>query len=96
MKLLKQVNQRFYSYFDPYTKMLFTLKYGDRGVYGSGKAWYLSVTYDGAKQTIATFSTRDDGHRTYLEDYLSKLWNDMDALREADEMVGKMLGKGER
>jgi hypothetical protein len=93
MKYLKEINKRFYSYFDPFTKMLFTLSYGDRGIYGAGKAWYLTVTYDGAKQTIATFSTRDDNHRTYREDYLGKLWQDDEAIKTADEMVGKMIAK---
>lgn len=93
MKLLNQVNERFYSYFDKDTKMLFTLKYGDRGIYGFGKAWYLSVTYDGAKQTIATFTVKDDGHKTYKEDYLGKLWDDVSVLESADVMVCKMIGK---
>lgn len=92
MKFLIEVNENFYSYFDKDTKMLFTLSYGRRGVYGSGKAWYLCVTYDGAKQTIATFSVKDDGHRTYMEDYLGKLWDDCLAILEADKMVCKMLG----
>ena len=39
MSILTKVNEKFYSYFDKETKMLFTLKYGDRGVYGSGKAF---------------------------------------------------------
>lgn len=93
MKFLQCINNRFYSYFDPFTKMLFTLSYGDRGVYGSGKAWYLSVTYDGAKQTIATFSTKDDGHKTYKEDYLGRLWSDDEVLMEAEKMVWKMRAK---
>lgn len=93
MQLLTKVNARFYSYFDKDTKMLFTLSLGDRGVYGSGKAWYLTVTYDGAKQTIATFSIKDDGHKTYKEDYMGKLWNDNDAIAEANKMVCKMLGR---
>ena len=92
MKLLNKVNENFYSYFDKNTKMLFTLKYGDRGVYGSGKAWYLSVTYDGAKQTMATFSVVNDGHNTYKDDYLGKLWQNPLAIVEADKMVCKMLG----
>ena len=92
MKLLNKVNERFYSYFDRDTKMLFTLNYGDRGIYGRGKAWYLSVTYDGAKQTIATFSILDDGHGTYRDDYLGKLWDDYSAIIEADKMVCRMLG----
>lgn len=93
MQLLTKVNERFYSYFDKDTKMLFTLSIGARGVYSVGKAWYLCVTYDGAKQTIATFSTKDDGHKTYKEDYMGKLWSDNDALAEADEMVCRMLGR---
>ena len=71
--------------------MLFTLSYGDRGVYCAGKAWYLSVTYDGAKQTIATFSTKNDGHKSFMDDYMGKLWNDADAINAADEMVWKMI-----
>ena len=70
MQLLNKVNERFYSYFDKDTKMLFTMRLGDRGVYSAGKAWYLTVTYDGAQQTIATFSVKDDGYKTYKEDYL--------------------------
>lgn len=93
MKILNKVNERFYSYFDKDTTMLFTLKKGSRGVYGMGQAWYLSVTYDGAQQTIATFSTKDDNHKTYREDYLGKLWDDRSALESADIMVRKMLGK---
>lgn len=92
MKLLNKVNERFYSYFDNNTKMLFTLKYDNRGIYGFGKAWYLSVTYDGAKQTMATFSVKDDGHKTYKEDYLGILWQDHAAIEEADKMVCRMLG----
>ena len=91
MAYLHKVNEGFYSYFDRETKMLFTLKYGDRGVYGVGKAWYLSVTYDGANQTIATFSTKDDWHKSYKSDYLGKLWDDYSAILEADRMVYKML-----
>lgn len=93
INILTKVNERFYSYFDKETKMLFTLKYGDRGIYGDGKAFYLYVTYDGAQQTIATFTTRDDGHRCYEKDYMGILWNTSNALREANEMVCRMLGK---
>lgn len=92
MKLLKEINNRFYSYFDKGTKMLFTMKHGDRGIYGHGRAWYLSVTYDGAQQTIATFSTKDDNHKSYKNDYMGRLWGDLDALAEADAMVCRMLG----
>ena len=91
MRYLNRINERFYSYFDKDTKMLFTMNYGDRGVYGIGKAWYLSVTYDGAKQTIATFTTVDDNRNCYRSDYLGKLWNTCDALISADEMVWKMV-----
>ena len=92
MKFLQQINERFYSYFDSNTKMLFTLSFGDRGVYGNGKAWYLSVTYNGGdKQTIATFSTRNDGHSCYKDDYKGKLWTSYEALFAADEMVAKMV-----
>lgn len=90
---LNKVNEKFYSYFDKDTKMLFTLKYDNRGVYCAGKAWYLAVTYDGAKQTIATFSTKNDGHNTYKEDYLGKLWEDHLAILEADKMICRMLGQ---
>lgn len=92
MNILNKVNENFYSYFDKDTKMLFTLKHGSRGVYSLGRAWYLSVTYDGAKQTMATFSTKDDGHKTYKEDYLGKLWSDSDVIEEANKMVCRMLG----
>lgn len=92
MKLLNKVNENFYSYFDKDTKMLFTLKYGDRGVCGKGKAWYLYVTYDGVKQSMATFSVKDDGYKTYKEDYLGWIWEVPLAIYEADKMVRKMLG----
>ena len=91
MKHLKMINHKFYSHFDPYSKMLFTMKYGDRGVYGSGKAWYLSVTYGSEKQTIATFCVRDDGHRVFIEDYGARLWREDEALKSADDMVDRML-----
>ena len=93
MNILTKVNENFYSYFDKDTKMLFTLKHGDRGVYGMGKAFYLTVTYDGAKQTIATCSTKDDGYKRYKEDYLGRLWDKQDALDEANKMVCTMLGR---
>lgn len=93
MNILTKVNENFYSYFDKDTKMLFTLKHGDRGVYGIGKAFYLTVTYDGVNQTIATFSTKDDGHKRYKEDYLGRLWDKQDALDEANKMVCTMLGR---
>ena len=93
MSILTKVNEKFYSYFDKETKMLFTLKYGDRGVYGYGKAFYLTVTYDGAKQVIATFTTKDDGYRCYEEDYRGIVWNAYNVLKEANEMVCRMLGK---
>lgn len=92
MQLLNKVNEKFYSYFDNDTKMLFTLKRDTRGFYSCGKAWYLYVTYDGAKQTIATFSVEDDGLHTYKQDYLGKLWEDSLAIVEADKMVCRMLG----
>lgn len=93
MSILTKVNEKFYSYFDKETKMLFTLKYGDRGIYGYGKAFYLTVTYDGAKQTIATFTVKDDGYKCYKDDYMGKLWDSYDTLREANRMVCRMLGK---
>ena len=96
MSILTKVNEKFYSYFDKETKMLFTLKYGDRGVYGHGKAFYLTVTYDGAKQTIATFTTKNDGYKCYHEDYMGILWNEYNVLKEANEMVCRMLGKEEK
>ena len=95
MSILTKVNEKFYSYFDKKTKMLFTLKYGDRGVYGYGKAFYLTVTYDGAKQTIATFTIKDDGYKCYKEDYMGILWDAYNAIKEANEMVCRMLGKEE-
>ena len=93
MSILTKINEKFYSYFDKETKMLFTLKYGDRGVYGYGKAFYLTVTYDGAKQNIATFTVKDDGYKCYKDDYMGKLWDSYDTLIEANRMVCRMLGK---
>ena len=93
MKILNKVNEGFYSYFDKDTTMLFTLKKDGRGIYGAGEAWYLSVTYDGAKQAIATFSTKDDNHKTYKRDYMGKLWDDRSATESADAMVRRMLGR---
>ena len=40
----------------------------------------------------ATFSVKDDGYKTYKEDYLGKLWEDSIAIEEANKMVRKMLG----
>ena len=92
MKLLQQINERFYSYFDNNTKMFFTLTFGDRGVCGNGKAWYLSVAYNGdSKQTIATFTTRDDGYGCYKDDYRGMLWNQQAVILAAEEMVAKMV-----
>ena len=71
--------------------MLFTLKYGERGIYGNGKAWYLSVAYAGEKQTIATFSVRDDGYGSFKDDYMGRLWDSGSVIREADQMVSKMV-----
>lgn len=94
--MLKKINERFYSYFDTATGMLFTLKYGDRGVYGSGKAWYLSVTYSGEKQTIATFTTKSDGYWCHEKDYLGKLWTFDQVLPLACKMVKDMLPQERR
>lgn len=93
LKYLKQINPHFYSFFHAASGMLFTLKYGDRGVYGMGKAWYLSVAYSGEKQSIATFTIKDDGHRCYLDDYDHRLWSDEKVVISlADEMIGRMIG----
>ena len=93
VKYLKQINYHFYSFFHASTGMLFILKYGDRGVYGMGKAWYLSVTYGSEKHPIATFTVKDDGHHCYLEDYSRRLWSDEKVIISlADEMVGRMIG----
>ena len=91
LKHLKKINHQFYSFFDERTGMLFTMRYGSRGLYGFGKAWYLSVTYDGEKQKIATFSTMSDGHNSHSEDYLGRIWDTQTALVEADEMVRRMI-----
>lgn len=91
LKHLKKINHRFYSHFDERTGMLFTMRYGDRGCYGNGKAWYLSVTYSGVNKPIATFSTMDDGHGSRSEDYLGRIWDQNEALMEADMMVGRMI-----
>jgi hypothetical protein len=93
--MLKKINERFYSYFHTETGMLFTLKYGDRGVFGFGKAWYLTVIYAGEKQTIATFTIKDDNHGCYRDDYLGKLWTFDKVLPLARQMVRDML-PGER
>lgn len=71
--------------------MTFLFKYGDRGIYGMGRAWYLSVLMNGSKELVATFSVKDDGHKTYLEDYLSRLWTDDEALDEANRIIRNML-----
>ena len=39
LKYLKQINSQFYSFFHAANGMFFTLKCGDRGVYGMGKAY---------------------------------------------------------
>lgn len=90
MQILTKINDKFYSHFDVRTAMLFTLKKGKRGIYSQGEAWYLSATYGGVNHTIATFSTKNDGHGSYKDDYMSKLWDDFSAIREANEMVRKM------
>ena len=90
--MLKRINERFYSYLDKETGMLFTLWYGDRGVYGSGKAWYLQLTYCQNKHNLATFTVADDGRNCYKQDYKAKLWHNFDIiLLESNNMVKSML-----
>lgn len=91
MKYLKYVSNEFYSYFDSKKQMFFTLKKGDRGIYGKGTAWFLKVIYGGAERNIATFSIKDDGHGSYRSDYGSRIWTTQAVFKEADEMVGNIL-----
>lgn len=94
MKYLKKATPDFYSYLHKPTGMLFTLREGGRGVYGSGRAWFLKLAYHG-NQTLATFCTKDDGHKCYLSDHGSRLYSIEEALNEADRVVGTMIGESE-
>lgn len=91
MKYLKYVSNEFYSYFDSKKQMFFTLKKGDRGIYGKGTAWFLKVIYVGAERNIATFSIKDDGHGSYRSDYGARIWTTEAVFKEADEMVANIL-----
>lgn len=91
MNYLKKVNDEFYAARDIDTGALFTLNKGKRGVYGFGEAWYLKVIYGGADRSLATFCTKDDGHKVFKEDYDGVLWTDADAILSADQMVGGFL-----
>ena len=89
--MLKQINDQFYQYFDKDTKMLFSLKLGDRGVYGSGKSWYLTYIFDGQKNYVASFVIQDDGYKCYQKDTGGKLWKFSELFPAANEMIRKML-----
>lgn len=81
---LQKINNKLYTYLN--SNMLFTLKYGDNGVLGYGKAWYLSFTFDGVKQPIYTFIVKNDGYHT-CELYI----NMYDILEEAEKMINKII-----
>ena len=90
--MLKRINERFYSYLDRETGMLFTLWYGDRGIYGFGKSWYLQLTYCKEKHGLATFTMVDDGHKCYKGDYKGQLWHNFDIiLIESNRMIKDMI-----
>lgn len=97
MKYLKQINDRYYQYIDKETKTVYSLKYGDRGIYGFGKAWYLNVIYFGIaeKTHIATFTVKSDGHRCEEEDYGRTLWTISQILPVANMMIGRMQNENE-
>lgn len=89
--MLKKINEHFYKYLDGGSGMLFSLKYGDRGVLSAGKSWYLSVVYGGEKISIASFVTKDDGYSCYRDDTGGKLWSFQDLIVEANNMVRGMI-----
>lgn len=91
---LKAISDRFYHYINKDTRTIYTLSYGDRGVYGNGKSWYLNVQYYGAslKNHVATFTTKTDGHHCEREDYKGRLWDFGELFVEANKMIGKMEG----
>ena len=90
--MLKRINDEFYQYFAP-NGMFFTFKCGERGVYGSGKSWYLAMMLGGQKTNVASFVIEDDGYECYKKDTGHKLWTSAGALVAANEMVSKMISE---
>ena len=89
---LKKINIDYYSYLDKETGMLFELKHSDYGVLAYGKAYYLSLNYNGSKTYIATFCVRDDGYQRYKEAYGKVIWSDMNEIIEnANRMMNEIL-----
>lgn len=89
---LKRVNDTYYFYNDKENNMKFTLNYGDRGVYGMGKAYYLNVYFNDTKSHLATFTVKDDNHKCYKEDYGMRLWGITEILPQAEKMIENMIG----
>lgn len=92
MVKLQKIHDKRYCYYDKPTKTLYTLKYGDRGVYGRGKSWYLKMKIGESKDDcIATFTVKTDCNYCEKEDYGGRLWTDDEAFREATRIIEKSI-----
>lgn len=94
MAKLKKVNDKLYQYHDEQNNMLFTMKFGDRGVLSRGSAWYLKLVYPDNNQCLATFCTKSDGNGCEKEGCEGRLWTLREIIPAAEAMIEKMLPKG--
>ena len=89
---LKEINPKLYSYLNKDTGMFFNLTYGDYGVLGYGKAFYLKVTYQQETTYIATFCVKDDGYQRYEKAFGGRLYsNKEDIIEHSNKMIESML-----
>lgn len=88
---LQRITDELYMYKDTRTGLIFTLKIGARGVYGNGRAFYLSYGDYNTSNTIATLCVKDDGYRCFTTDYEGKLWTSGLAMLECEKLIDKML-----
>jgi len=71
--------------------MLFQLRFGEVGIYGYGRCWYLTMLAGQQKNPIYTFYTKDDGHGCSKNCSDGKLWTNMDDILEnANAMIFDM------
>lgn len=90
--MLKQINNRFYKYFDKNANMLFTFEKGGIGVCSIGECWRLRLTFSNQQTLVACFVTYDDHHNATKQYSLhGRIWSEREALSEANKMVAEFI-----
>lgn len=92
IEMLKQINNRFYKYFDKNANMLFTFEKGGIGVCSIGECWRLRLTFSNQQTLVACFVTYDDHHNAAKQYSLhGRIWSEREALSEANKMVAEFI-----